>query len=200
MTQPAVTSGTVTQRRQSELRDTQLEEWEEVLTSPPMRSDSPRRNLTSGGVLSLDFERTSRNITGLTFSLFFVCFKPRASLSLQQSTSVCFLGGLILEKLHGLWLFCIPACAPFLLARSVSCVRVVRGRNVAFCACVSLFVESSVQCVCNRACMCACVCVYYRDGALSEGCCPFRFVHGCKIAPSYGKCKTCPLKLLLICQ
>ncbi len=52
----------VTQRRQSELRDTQLEEWEEVLPSPPMLSDSLRRNLTSGGVSSLDFERTSSGI------------------------------------------------------------------------------------------------------------------------------------------
>lgn len=53
----------------SELRDTQLEEWEEVLPSPPMLSDSPssRTNLSSGGVLSLDSPLTWRNIRKLTF-------------------------------------------------------------------------------------------------------------------------------------
>lgn len=54
--------------RQSKLRDTQMEEWEEVLPSPPMLSDSlsSRTNLTSSGVLSLDVKLYQRNITGLT--------------------------------------------------------------------------------------------------------------------------------------
>lgn len=56
----------VTQCKQSKLRDTQLEEWEEVLPSPPMRSDSLRRTLTSSGLLSLGLWTHQRNITGPT--------------------------------------------------------------------------------------------------------------------------------------
>ncbi|KAK9532343.1 hypothetical protein VZT92_009731 [Zoarces viviparus] len=52
------------QCRQSELRDTQLEEWEEVLASPPMLPDSPgcRRNPTSSTVPSLDFFKLTSGI------------------------------------------------------------------------------------------------------------------------------------------
>lgn len=60
----------VTQCRQSELRDTQLEEWEEVLTiTPPCSPDSARaERLTSGGLSSpLDSGLSDGNITELTF-------------------------------------------------------------------------------------------------------------------------------------
>lgn len=72
----------------SELRDTQLEEWEEVLPSPPMLSDSPssRTNLSTGGVLSLDSPLTWRNIRKLTFIR-----PPAVSLLPAVYKCVCFL-------------------------------------------------------------------------------------------------------------
>lgn len=79
----------------SELRDTQLEEWEEVLPSPPMLSDSPssRTNLSSGGVLSLDSPLTWRNIRKLTFIR-----PPAVSLLPAVYKCVCFLIFLIVLR------------------------------------------------------------------------------------------------------
>lgn len=79
----------------SELRDTQLEEWEEVLPSPPMLSDSPssRTNLSTGGVLSLDSPLTWRNIRKLTFIR-----PPAVSLLPAVYKCVCFLIFLIVLR------------------------------------------------------------------------------------------------------
>lgn len=68
--EPCDVTCAVTQCRQSELRDTQLEEWEEVLTiTPPCSPDSARaERLTSGGLSSPpDSGLSGGNITELTF-------------------------------------------------------------------------------------------------------------------------------------
>lgn len=156
----------VTQCKQSKLRDTQLEEWEEVLPSPPMRSDSLRRTLTSSGLLSLGLWTHERNITGPTF------IQATAVSLLPPSVGLySLLSGTDLSKadcsLHGLWLFLYPCMRPwFRLVLAFARVWCGGGTRFSLRSCLELCHHPQRVPVRVNARVCVCV--------LSDGCCSLR--------------------------
>lgn len=120
--------------------DTPMEEWEEVLPSPPMLSESlsSRTNLTSG-VLSLSSKVKQRIITEPTL------LEPRVFLLFLQGRTG-FIFGKLTVYCTACGYFCIHTCVlDILLARACpASACVVLCRTVCFFAFIYLIVRSFV--------------------------------------------------------